>query len=72
MGRDIDLYGKPWLWKITLDDYDEDPRQETDGGHVCPSYDPEIVAHCGHPWSHCKTHCPLNPTATDPWKDEEE
>ena len=50
--RDIDYYGKPYVWKITLEDFEIDPREHNELGMAkCPFYD---SATCGHPWKVCK------------------
>ncbi|MDD5501893.1 MAG: hypothetical protein PHH26_00315 [Candidatus Thermoplasmatota archaeon] len=50
--KDADRYGKPYVWRLTLDDFEEDLRIHADGGAVCPIIENTT---CGHPWSFCKT-----------------
>lgn len=50
---DAQWYGKPYVWDLTLGDFELDPRDYTDDmGAICP-IEPEWIT-CGHPWSHCK------------------
>jgi len=51
MTRDIDNYGKPYVWTITLEDFLEDDRErDEDGEVICPKF-PQ--GRCGHPYSYC-------------------
>lgn len=53
--RDIDRYGKPYIWNpITLEDFEEDEREWNELGARCPFHD---FLTCGYSWKFCKNNC---------------
>lgn len=56
--RDIDHYNQPYVWEISLADFDIDQREydDFDDSAICPCID--IKGYCGHSWGFCRDECP--------------
>lgn len=59
--RDIDYYGAPYVWEVSLHDFETDEREYDEEGNIakCPFFPDPPGGYCGHSWKHCKYGCPM-------------